>query len=451
MFKLTNAPTRIEALEFISRSASFGNLGVFIGAGFSKAVLNNGFRDIALSWGELLKKVAEKLEVDYEALTKAGVSYPELASSLCSTYSKEKGKDYHFALSRLKREIADLTSWYPDQQKREKYSNYLFMLTPSWIITTNYDLVIESLLTGKAVALGPNDPLLAPRRIIPVYHLHGNRTNPEEIIIAQEDYVSLFRPNEYRQIKLALTIRESTTLILGYALSDVNVLTAIDWSNNVFSNIQESYPHDIIQIHRSDNPSEKPYNDNHGILIIETSSIESFFEELKDIRLKLLAEEKAEQETLRELAEKLDNPNHSMIEDFINNAKFRKEILTTLSKSPFYLAAGFISFINKCVDETWEHSGPRGAFEGYNENLKIILDILTTFSINNIPPAIFETTAYAFYRVSGFIGNKLGQSWPAAKTWDSRKIELSREMVKELVNISKNNGYYNLIELLKTI
>ncbi len=147
---------------------------------------------------------------------------------------QKKCVSFNASLQELKQEIAALTSWYPTDEQREKYSKYLEAFEPSWIVTTNYDLVIETLLTGRSTALGPNDPLSAPKGVVPVFHLHGVRTNPEEIIIAQEDYITLFRPGEYRQMKLALTIKESTTLLLGYALGDVNVLTALDWSRNVF-------------------------------------------------------------------------------------------------------------------------------------------------------------------------------------------------------------------------
>jgi hypothetical protein len=57
-------PTRTEVLTFISKSASYGNLGLFVGAGFSKAVLNDPMK-IALSWRELLEQSAKKLKVDY--------------------------------------------------------------------------------------------------------------------------------------------------------------------------------------------------------------------------------------------------------------------------------------------------------------------------------------------------------------------------------------------------
>jgi len=60
--------TREDVLRFISKSVSYGNLGLFIGTGFSKAVLNDDFLQIALSWGELLEKASEKLNINYRRL-----------------------------------------------------------------------------------------------------------------------------------------------------------------------------------------------------------------------------------------------------------------------------------------------------------------------------------------------------------------------------------------------
>lgn len=192
MLNLDENPSREDVLNFLSESSVFGNLGLFIGAGFSKAVMNNGFDQIALSWDQLLERASDKLEVDYKDIWKEGVGYPDVASSICVKYSEEKGGSYKEALSKLKREITMLTSWYPDKENRDNFSKYLDSLNPSWVITTNYDLIIESLMTGQCIPLGPDESLSAPRGQVPIYHLHGIRTNPEGIIISQEDYVSLF-------------------------------------------------------------------------------------------------------------------------------------------------------------------------------------------------------------------------------------------------------------------
>ena len=283
--KLSKKPTRDEVLNFLATSASYGNLGLFIGAGLSKAVLNESSEDeIALSWGGLLQGVAKKMDVNYDSLNQIGTSYPEIASAICRAYRDKKHVSFKESLGCLKREISALTCWYPADEQRQRYSQYLESFAPSWIITTNYDLVIESLLTGKSITLGPNDPLSAPKGVVPVFHLHGVRTNPDGIIIAQEDYVTLFRPSEYRQIRLALTIKESTTLLLGYALGDVNVLTALDWSKYVFKRTRENYPHGVIQVLRKKKPSDEPYRAVNGVVILETEALSGFFEEFSVVR-----------------------------------------------------------------------------------------------------------------------------------------------------------------------
>lgn len=451
MLHLPDSPTRQEVLKFISDSASYGNLGAFIGAGFSKAVLNDGFNKIALSWGDLLEKASKNLSVNYSEIEKIGVSYPEIASLICKLHMELTKCDYAQSLSKLKREIAALTSWYPDKEKREKFSKYIECLSPSWIITTNYDMVIESLLTGRSIPLGPNDSLSSPDGVIPVFHLHGLRTNPEEIIISQEDYVSLFRPSEYRQIKLALTIRESTTLLIGYGLGDVNVLTALDWSKNVFKGGEATYPNDVIQVLRKNDSNEKPYRDKNGIVIIETKDISDFFEEFIKIREKDLEEKNKKSLLLKEFAKKLDEPDNKIIEMFIDDEEYRLKMLGALVEFPIYLIAGFVSFLNKCIDETWERAIPNGAFESYNQNLTLILDILTCFPINRFPPALFQTVAYGLQRVGYYVGNEKGKSRSAKRTWDSRKNSLPKDIVDELKSIADQHSYNYVNDLVKTI
>ena len=452
MLKLSKAPSRDEVFTFLAQATGYGNLGLFIGAGFSKAVLNEPSEDeIALSWGDLLEKAAKKMDVKYGSVSKVGVSYPEIASAICKSYRKEKGVSFNASLQKLKQEIAALTSWYPTDEQREKYSKYLEAFDPSWIVTTNYDLVIETLLTGRSTALGPNDPLSAPKGVVPIFHLHGVRTNPEEIIIAQEDYITLFRPGEYRQMKLALTIKESTTLLLGYALGDVNVLTALDWSRNVFRGERKNYPHGVILVLREEEPAEAPYRTRNGVVIIETDELSKFFKEFIEVRKRVAQEENKEREALDKLAAKLTAARGSMIEKFIDNEEFRGKTLKTLSESSIHLVAGFVLFLDKCIEETYQRSKPSGAFDGYDQGLTIILDILTAFPIENFPPALFQKAAYGLERVGYYVGGAYGQSWAAQNTWINRAKELTPEIVKELSNVAKQYSYVHVKELLKTI
>jgi hypothetical protein len=450
MAGLSEKLTRKGVLDFISESSCYGNLGLFIGAGFSKAVLNIDAK-IALSWGELLEKAAEKMGVDFEKLEKVGVSYPDLASSICKTHSQREKCKYIESLASLKSEIAASTSWYPSQAARKQYGVYLDSILPAWIITTNYDQVIESLLTGRSTSLGPNDPLSSPKGVVPVFHLHGIRTNPSEIIISQEDYVALFRPNEYRQIKLALTIKESTTLLLGYGLGDVNVLTALDWSRNVFGGGDEDYPREVIQVVRQSAPKTEPYRDANGIIIIEAEEISKFFDDLLERHAKILKKKADHRNELEELTKKFSSPKSSMVAKFVDDKSFRDTALKVLSKNITSLAGGFESFLEKCLEETWQRSIPNGAFEAYAQNLAIVLDILTAFPVKKFPPALFQSAAYSFEKVGYYVGDGLGQSHAASNLWRRRKGGLDTELVAELKVIGKQYGYAQLHKLLKEI
>ena len=65
--KLPIQPTREQTFRFLFRSSDFGNLGLFIGAGFSKAVFLSDEENVALSWGDLLKECAKTMKVDLDS------------------------------------------------------------------------------------------------------------------------------------------------------------------------------------------------------------------------------------------------------------------------------------------------------------------------------------------------------------------------------------------------
>jgi hypothetical protein len=449
--RLPENPSRKVALEHIASSAQYGNLGAFVGAGLSKAILNDEFDEIALSWGDLIEKASTAIGVNYTEIEKSGRSYPEIASLVCAKHAENMVLEYEESLRVLKRKIAELTAWYPNAKQRQEYSEYLEALSPSWIITTNYDLIIEALLTGKSTPLGPNDALSAAQGIVPVFHLHGRRTNPEEIVIAQEDYVALFRPGEYRQVKLALTIKESTTVLLGYGLGDVNVLTAIDWSRNVYGDGEDDYPADVIQVLRKENPRKDPYRDRNKILIMETADLPAFFIELTEVKADWIENYNKKEEAVREIANKLDEPDDALVDRFIDDSAYRDDILKAIAKFPIHLVPGFMSFLSKAIDKTYVRTIPNGAFEGYNQNLNQILDILNAFRLSDMSPALFQAAAYAFDRVGYYVGHAPGQSYAAGDTWKRRKGELSAEMVAELKSFAKQHYCANLKRLMKDV
>ena len=219
----------------------------------------------------------------------------------------------------------------------------------------------------------------------------------------------------------------------------------------MFVSKQENYPHDVIQIYRTKNPKDEPYRDRNGILIVETSDLTRFFDEYSEAHSKLSEEKKKEDEALKVLSDKLEDPDDDLIKKFIDDKAFRDDLLSVLSTFSSNLISGFVSFLNSCIDETWVRAEPNCAFEAYDQNLIILLDILTTLRLKQIPPALLETCAYALQRVAYYVGDKHGDSWQANRTFERRKGELSEDLVHELKNIAEQHCYTNLDVLLRRI
>jgi hypothetical protein len=434
---LPKSLSRDAVFKFIFEASKYGNLGLFVGAGFSKAVLNDDDSEIALSWGALLETVAKKMKVPIEGLMVAGSSFPEIASALCKAYADANEKPHDEALGDMKAIIAAETAWFPQEPARSRYAAYLRKLLPRWIITTNYDQVLECLLSGRSVSLGPNDTFSASKKQIPIYHLHGSRTQPNDIIIAQEDYVSLFRPSEYRQIKLALTIKESTTCILGYGLGDVNVLTALDWSNHVFEEKRGAYPHEVIQILYSKKPKDKPYRSSDGIVVLETASLEAFFEDYIEASVPLHSERKKTLGQKLQAAALFKDAEPETIKRFIDDENWRRKILAMSKDFGVDVLAEFEIFLNACLEECKLRSAKNNAFGAYAHDLRITLDLLDSFEVDSFPPALLFLAARNLNRVAPYIGDSFGSSWEAKKVWDARNAKLSTAKIVELRSIAR--------------
>jgi hypothetical protein len=446
--RLPDNPKREEVFEFLYSSSRYGNLGLFIGAGFSMAVLNSDADGPALGWGMLLKEVAKKMKVDLEAISRTGDSYPQLASALCAEYAKIKEIEYEAAVRVLKSAICVATAWFPQNPERGRFAAYLNEMFPAWIVTSNYDQVLECLLSGKSQSLGPNDAFSWRRGAVPIIHLHGIRTASDDLIITQEDYVKLFRPADYRQIRLALSMRESALCLLGYGLGDVNVLTALDWSTHVYEREISDYPHDVIQVLRTDKPQGVPHRSKEGVVILEVSELAEFFDEYLTIARDLKEVQDDSDKTLLKIGRIFRKADESSVKKFIENDVWRRQLLEVLSAFSLDLVEHFESFLQVCFGETRRRSGKTGAFGAYATDLEITLDLLTAFSLKEFPPALLPIAAENLNRLANYIGTGKGDSWAANSIWAKRKSELKGDMASELTAIARQYGFGALRKLV---
>ena len=251
--------SRSMALNWIAGSSVTGYLGLFVGTGFSKAATSNrapGFED-------LLRKVAERLHLPSDFDNDPAYrrkSLPQIASELLRDYSA-KHHPSEQAAERFREEIAQLCNLVPDVSLADRLKAALNSVRPAWIITTNYDLVLEALIADAESVL-PTEPLVARASRPPIYHLHGHRQVPTTIKVTEEDYVGLLGPIDYQRLKLPLLLLESSTGMIGYALGDINVRAAIEWSRS-FRGEQglrlPAWQGRVFHAVRKQDPSQKPY------------------------------------------------------------------------------------------------------------------------------------------------------------------------------------------------
>ncbi|MES2714641.1 MAG: SIR2 family protein [Pseudomonadota bacterium] len=91
------------------------------------------------------------------------------------------------------------------------------------IVTTNYDEVIEPLFTDYKRVVGQKvmrEPYLS---IGEIFKIHGCRTEPNSIIISEEDYKRFEEDHKYLSAKLLTYFVEHPLIFIGYRADDPNI------------------------------------------------------------------------------------------------------------------------------------------------------------------------------------------------------------------------------------
>lgn len=449
--------TKDDIYRIICNASRLETLGMFVGSGFTKSILENNFDYDAYNWAELLERCCDEMKVDKDIMKSKG-SYPEIASKICKQYSVNEETKYFEAVETLKSKICTLTNVFPDSETQEKYSKYFDTIKFNWIVTTNYDTILESILCGKSLSISPEGCFTKIKNLIPIYHLHGIRNNPNSIVITNEDYAYLFRPNDYRQARLPFLMKESLVLMVGYGLGDINVITAVDWAKNVYTNSNDEYDFPIIQLLYTDTPKDRPYQDDLGITILEVNNLSEFFDGLYEFYKDYSEEYDIQIKNINEYIQLFNDSSDENIRKFIENTdNFRSDTIdfvSSLAKEFEYIYISYLTFLRAVINELAEMARPNGAFDAYDKKLNVILDIYEKVPLKKMPTSFFIFIARALDSVAYYIGDNRGQSWDAKKTWDSRKNNIPQEVIDELwefVKSSSWNTYDDLRKILKTI
>lgn len=461
MIPSISAPTRDEVLNLIAQAHLFGHLGLFVGTGFSKALTMGN----APNFEQLLRNAAARQNLKFnfdDANSVRGLSYPQIAAKLVDELAATPTflgtmptrKD---ALWTLKREIAAICDLQPEPTAASAYSAILAAIKPSWIITTNYDFILEYLIPD-AVALLPNEAVNTRRDFVPIYHFHGHRFIPESIVVTEDDYVELLGPVEYRQLKLSLLLTESTTLMLGYSFGDINVRAAMEFSRAFpGGNEFKLQPYQSIVVQALFVPPGQPlqpapfYGPNSEI-IIHINDIYAFLQEIHN----RISTWETNFNTYRNFfANILAAPDH-YCQILANDPNARNNFLEALKTFPrSYRAGQMAQFFSKALTPIWDNARNIGNWHYYDVFLSIVLDVLIKIDFQQLSPILVELFSLQLALMSHYItpdGTKvLGKAYSATDMWHARKGSIPKATVELLKSYARKNQYFSMEPLLASL
>ncbi|BDR57630.1 SIR2 family NAD-dependent protein deacylase [Xylocopilactobacillus apicola] len=470
---------REEVIGKICERSQQGMLGLFLGSGFSKAVVG----DRALSWAELLKQSVERLnrscdkldiKLDLEDdLLNSGLTYPLVASRINKAANKalneaneiiqqsnkqknQQDEDYVRASDfQFKEIIANVVSVYPKNNEEKKWKDVLIKTDCSWILTTNYDHIAECLLNGRALSIYPNNIFSQPKGLVPVFHLHGSIWNPESIVITNEDYAKMLRPGDYRQTRLPFLLKEYTILMVGYDLGDLNVLSAVDWNRTVKVDSSVGYEQDVYFIRykgEDEKVVDNPYKDPEtGITIIETNDVHSIFSEIVNQNHLLKKKYSKSESDVKKLTQKFveaeNSPDKEYSDSSIEDVKDDAKKVLELAPLYPYLLSNFFIYIKAVIDNIYKQARKPNAFDKYDIEIQMILMLMNVVEEMQMPDTYVSLLCTALNNVAEFFGDhsELGKAWKATDTWNNGKRGIPdklKERMKKYCDNSSNKLLY---------
>jgi len=410
----------------------YGYLGLFVGTGFSKAATANR----APGFEELLVSLATRLDLNPDFDSSPAYrrkSLPQVASQLLREYSAANPPPEQ-ASERFREEIAQLCNLVPDGILASRLSSALIGVRPSWIITTNYDLILEALIEDAESVL-PTQPLVPRTSRVPIYHLHGHRHNPSTIKVTEDDYVGLLGPIDYQRLKLPLLLVESTTLMLGYALGDINVRAAMEWSQS-FRGEQglrvAAWQGRVFHALRRDSPVSTPYPGPNGEMVLEVNDLVQFLEEIGERRAAL---EQYVGRLKASVQEFLADPANALAVS--TNPVKRQEFLEIVENSlSFCPPTQMIDFLSRALDPVWLRAREDMGFTYYDTYLVLLIDVLERLTVGSVNPGLLFYLGDALDRVGWFLDPKKypGTAFDATDTWMSQHHRIPDELKRELAS-----------------
>lgn len=210
---------------------------LFVGSGISRRYYDTP------DWEALLKAVATRIGFDGNEIKKWGTNEniaTELEYHCFSKYQPDykNGEDRRYPLRKIIKEIIEQKKEILTEKEGEV--SCLGNITPTAIVTTNYDELLENVFEKKAFSICVGqDIILSNNNSGTIYKIHGSISDLSSIVITQEDYDRFMSHSKYLYAKLMTLFWEYPIVFMGYSINDANVKDILDTMLDVMSEEQK--------------------------------------------------------------------------------------------------------------------------------------------------------------------------------------------------------------------
>jgi len=411
----------------IAYAAASNRLCIFTGTGFSKSISTN---EEAPSWEELLRgclsnlESAKTLEEDlFPEDTRKRLPLEEIAE-IIAIELKKNGRDLHD-------EIAEKISAIELESSDGPVSNFL-KKHPFRAITTNYDLLIETILGEQnCISITPGLPIPRANSHSKIYHVHGSIKSPQNMVVTSSDYFNFINRESYFSRKLSTTLHENTVVILGYSLSDTNLKAILNDYKQSVSDNRINYNIFFVSRNTISDPVKEYYENCYGIRVIDNTEIETFFENLEtrmDEAIKCAGDSK-------ENLQKALTGDYTYSNDVLKVETSLFEITAALPAiGKTYDDTEVIKLLTDIIDKKQALTRKNSAWEQYVQLARWLAYLAGAFELRGtqLEESFLNATIYSMSRMSQkMIWGRSWQSYPVWKKGWAQILNDNKRLIKE--------------------
>ena len=338
--------------KIIKDAVNQNKLTIFIGSGVSK---NSNLPD----WGELIEKLKKELNTNENDYLKVAQLYYLAVGE--ATY------------------LQNVKSYFNVKSEPNNIHKYIFDLKPKYIITTNWDTLLEQydIRNGKQYKIVSSDKDLVSSNIDKmIIKMHGD-FNSEKFVFKEDDYLNYSKDFPLIENFIKSILSTHIILFIGYSYSDINLKYIFKWIQNS-SQLQPP----MFYLSFEDNKYYNKYFENYNI---ETIVIPEYNKRNDyGYRLKRFLKELSDYVLDRDIKQILGEINLKNSEDIEKLVDFIYEKLKVLENQNYILRDQIAEILQECNFEFNEKKSFLYFFKdeltyGFNSSSKSLREIYSKF------------------------------------------------------------------------